>query len=78
MDQEVDVAFFGVEAGKPRPLAAPITLTLALSHQGRGDATAQPPRAYPARVTSFARAPFDSRKGRVVFRLAAVLPLAPS
>ena len=31
------------QRGKPYPMATPITLTLALSHQGRGDiATSQP------------------------------------
>ena len=64
-------------------LLSPFTLTLALSHRGRGDsrinpprrggkggegegicAPALPPQAYPARVTSFARAPFVLRKGR--------------
>ena len=52
----------------PRPMAAPITLTLALSHQGRGDTIcyALPPvrpRASPARFTSFARAPLRFAKG---------------
>ena len=30
------------ERGKPCPMATPITLTLALSHQGRGDASSRP------------------------------------
>ncbi len=44
------------ERGKPCPVAAPITLTLALSHRGRGDAAACPlwMGVQPAEVPAFA------------------------
>ena len=53
-------------AGEPYHLSAPFTLTLALSHRGRGEYSAPPPRAYPARFALLARAPFALRNGLVV------------
>ena len=50
--------FWAVSPLRPSPLGSRV----------RGNdvrPAARPPRAYPARVTSFARAPFALRKGRV-------------
>ena len=41
------------------PLAAPFTLTLALSHRGRGDFRAASPPAYPCDLASLARVPLS-------------------
>ena len=50
-------------AGETLPRGLPVTLTLALSHQGRGDVPAPPPRAYPARIAPLARVPLRFAKG---------------
>ena len=57
---------FSRTAGETLPPVRPVTLTLALSHRGRGDVLLHPP-ASPARVTSFARAPLRFAKGAVWF-----------
>ncbi len=51
------------------PLAAPFTLTLALSHQGRGDFRAASPPACPCDLVPFARVPFRLERGRGPFVL---------
>ena len=52
----------------PRPMATPITLTLTLSHRGRGDTICYACRpsapGIPRALASLVRAPFVSRKGR--------------